>query len=99
LTSSGSRTRLEDCLNDIIPVCSELDAQIVIVRAFTDEELIQLRDIYPAVRFVSAPAGTAVEDLRALGMGATDGDIVVFSNDIDVTPAELADRFSGNADV
>jgi hypothetical protein len=76
-----------------------LEAQIVIVRAFTDEELNQLRETFPTVRFASAPAGTAVEDLRALGMAATDGDIVVFSSDSEITPAELIDRFSGNADV
>jgi hypothetical protein len=94
LTSTGQRGRLEERLEQLLPVCERLGAQLVVVRAHTDEELLEMRARFPGVQFTAAPAGTPIPELRALGMTATEGDVVVFGDDADLTAEDLLDRFS-----
>ena len=94
LTSIGPRSELETCLVQVCEACSRIGAQLVVVRAFTDDELQAMRSQYPDVLFAAAPAGLAATDLRAIGMAVTDGDVVVFADDTHSTPEELIARFS-----
>lgn len=94
LTSTGPRHQLEACLQQVGDACSRLGAQLVVVRAFTDDELQQMRNRYPDVLFAAAPAGLPAMELRAIGMAVTDGDVVVFGDDTQTTPEELIARFS-----
>ena len=94
LTSTGPRARLEACLEQLLPVCVDLRAQVTVARAYTDEELAEMQHAFPTVCFAAAAAGSSVAELRTLGMESTEGDIVVLSDDTELTAAELADRFS-----
>jgi hypothetical protein len=94
LTSSGQAGVLEARLHQLLPVCARLKAQLTVVRAYNDRELADMRAAFPAVYFAAAPAGSTVRELRAIGMAATDGDIVVIGDASDLTTDELIDRFS-----
>ena len=94
VTSTGSRVRLEACLEQLLPVCRQLDAQLVVSRAYTDQELVEMRAAFPGIRFAAAQAGSTVPELRVVGMAGTDGDIVVFGDDARITSDELLERFS-----
>lgn len=92
LTSTGQRSRLESCLEQLLPVCADLDAELVVVRAYNDQELAEMRAAFPGVRFTAAPAGSTVPELRAIGMAGADGDIVVLGDDASMTTTELVER-------
>ena len=81
IASSGTRTSLETCLASISAQCGRFDAELIVVRAVPFAEMQLLGALYPAARFVLAPANAVVPELRALGMAEADGDIVVFSED------------------
>lgn len=76
--SEHSRTDLESCLEGMLPACTAHRAQLVVVRAAAPEEIRDLRRTYPTVRFAAAAPGTAVPDMRTIGMKAAEGDIVLF---------------------
>lgn len=94
LTSTGPRAQLEACLEQLLPVCVDLAAQVIVARAYNDEELAGMQHAFPTVLFAAAAAGSSVAELRTLGMESTDGDIVVLSDDTGLAADELADRFS-----
>ena len=94
LTSTGPRARLEACLEELVPVCVDLAAQVTVARAYNDEELAEMQHAFPTVFFAAAAAGSSVAELRTLGLESIDADIVVLGDDTSMTGEELADRFS-----
>ncbi|MGI9076811.1 MAG: glycosyltransferase family 2 protein [Gemmatimonadaceae bacterium] len=81
IASNGSRSGLEACLASVSAQCARLDAELIVVRAAPGAEIQILGTLHPAVRFLPAPGGTTVPELRSLGMAEANGDIVVFSED------------------
>lgn len=80
--SERDQVELRACLDTLVPECAQYEAQLIVIRAAPAEEIRELRRAYPSVRFTAAPSPTAGSDLRALGMKAADGDIVLFQPDL-----------------
>ena len=78
VAARGDRALLDPCLAALLPQCAEHGAELVVAHAGA---LGDLESAYPAVRFVSAAPGTQLPALRAAGMAATDGDVVVLTED------------------
>ncbi len=93
LTSTGQRDRLEACLRQLSPVCQQLEAELIVARAYNDQELAEMRVAFPEVYFAAAPAGSTLAELRTVGMAGADGDIVVLGDAATITTDELIDRF------
>jgi hypothetical protein len=86
VVSEKTPEELTACLDSLLPVCSRLPAQLVVVRAVDGEELHALKSAYPRVRFVAAPKGASAADMREIAMAAADGDIVCFQRELPVSP-------------
>jgi GT2 family glycosyltransferase len=94
---------LEDCLRSILPQAAICAAEVVVARAGEPDDLSALVERYPSVRFVEAPAGSGIPELRGLGMKNADGDIVALTEDHCVATPDWLDQLvraqRGGADV
>jgi hypothetical protein len=70
-----------------------LEAELIVARAYNDQELAEMRVAFPEVYFAAAPAGSTLAELRTVGMAGADGDIVVLGDAATITTDELIDRF------
>jgi len=78
MVSEAGRSQLRACLESLLPACNKAEAQLVVIRAAEAEDIWELRRAFPAVRFATAPAGSDHQDMKAIGIKAADGDIVLF---------------------
>jgi hypothetical protein len=69
---------LEDCLRSILPQAAICAAEVVVARAGEPADLSALVERYPSVRFVEAPTGSGIPELRGLGMKNADGDFAEY---------------------
>jgi hypothetical protein len=70
-----------------------------VARAGSDAELEALRRDYPDVRFVAAPAGATIPELRGIGLAEAEGDIVAVTEDHCIpAPDWLAQLLTAPAD-
>lgn len=76
LISTGSREELEGVLAAVCGRCRRMEAEVIVVRAVGTDGVAPLREAYPNVTFVEAPADCSDRALRDLGMGVARGDIV-----------------------
>ncbi len=76
LLSMGNRRDLECALSAVAGRCRRMEAELIVVRAIGTEGIGSLVDLYPSVTFLDAPADCADRELREIGMGFAEGDIV-----------------------
>lgn len=96
VASTGEETRLRACMDALVPVCRELEMEIVVVRDASADDVARYQAAYPRVRFVSAPPGTSSPTLRAIGLAAANGDIVVLTHDDAAAALETVRRRVGS---
>lgn len=84
IASCDTRSNLDACLATVSPQCSRFDAELIVVRAAAHAEVQTLARLHPTVRFVVAPADATASQLRVVGMGEANGDIVVFTEDCSI---------------
>lgn len=93
--SDGDGRSLELCLASLSPRSRPAGVEIVVVRSCSSaRESTQLQDTYPTVQFVFAKPRTPVSELRARGMAAAEGDIVVFVDDQKPLPRDWLARLA-----
>jgi hypothetical protein len=81
VASTGARARLEGLLGWLVPACQRRDVELVVARSTDPAELAALASAWPSVLFMPAPDGSTGGQLRAVGLTAADGDIVVLTED------------------
>jgi hypothetical protein len=81
VASAGELAALEACIRAAGPVCSEQRIELVVARATSGEEIKSLQQRFPQVLFMPAPDGSTIQQLRAFGLAAAEGDIVVLTDD------------------
>lgn len=81
IASLEPRDVLEAVLAEVVPACREQKVELVVVRATSAEEFRALRAEHGYPLWMPAPDGAPVAQLRAFGMAAADGDIVVLTED------------------
>lgn len=103
VASNRSRVLLNACLASLIPQCKRASAELIVARACTGWELVELRAAMPSVGFVAAPASATIPQLRGLGMAEATGDIVALTEDHcvadDAWVETLLRHANGSADV
>jgi glycosyltransferase involved in cell wall biosynthesis len=72
---------LDACLASIVPQCTRIGAELIVARAGEPDDVAGLARANPAARFVAAPAGATIPQLRGLGMAEATGDIVALTED------------------
>lgn len=87
IASRGPRSELEACLAALGPVCRERQVEMVVARATDRAEFADLVRQHTDVLFMPAPDGSDERQLRVFGLGAAEGDIVVFTDDTMRDPA------------
>lgn len=81
LLSHGDRSDLERALAAVAGRCRRMEAEIIVVRESSKEDLATLGSAYPSVTFLSVPQGTACAEMREAGMSTATGDIVALRQD------------------
>jgi Glycosyl transferase family 2 len=81
IASNRDAGLLAACLESIVPQCTRLGAELLVVRAGELEEIATLIRATPAARFMAAPVGATIPQLRGLGMSEAGGDIVALTED------------------
>jgi hypothetical protein len=82
-TSRGDPGALRAMLAGLLPLCAAHGVQMVVVRAGPADEVLALAEQHPAARFLLPPGDAAPGALRAAGMAAAEGDVVLFGADDD----------------
>jgi hypothetical protein len=82
VTSRGDAGALRGMLATLLPLCAAHGVQTVVVRAGPVDDATGLEEAHPGVRFLHFP-GAAAGTLRASGMAAADGDVVLLGSDDD----------------
>jgi protoporphyrinogen oxidase len=77
LAAQGSLQDLESQLDLLIADCLSLDAEVIVARAGTPDELDGLRAQYAGVRWIHCAESSSRAELRAAGMADAEGDIVL----------------------
>lgn len=83
VTSRGDAGALRALLAGLLPLCAAHGVQTLVVRAGPVDEALALADEHPAVRFLLPPGEAGPGALRAAGMAAAEGDVVMFGTDDD----------------
>lgn len=81
LLSHGDRSELERALAAVAGRCRRMEAEIIVVRESSKEDLATLGAAYPSVTFLSVPQGTSSAEMRESGMSTATGDIVALRQD------------------
>ena len=83
---------LEGCLAAVVAQDLAQPIEILVADRLGDALRVQLRNRFPQVRVLEAPAGTTIPDLRALAFDAATGDIVGVIEDHVLVPIDWARR-------
>jgi hypothetical protein len=78
---SGGMSELENSLGALIPRCRGADAELIIVGPASIAERRRLGRLWPQMRVIDAPGRLSHRELREIGAGAANGDIVVLLDD------------------
>ena len=81
VAANRSLELLQACLASLVPQCTALSAELIVVRTGTAGELGQLARDWPTVRFIAAPSDASIPQLRGLGLQAATGDFVALTED------------------
>lgn len=98
VASNRERKLLDSCLASLMPQCNQFVAELIVVRAGTAAEIMDLRASYPDVRFIAAAPATAIPQLRGIGMAESTGDIVALTEDHCVVDPSWVATLLQNAD-
>ncbi|CAN5723412.1 hypothetical protein BH23GEM3_BH23GEM3_09990 [soil metagenome] len=90
VASCRERPLLDACLASLLPQCRRHATELIVARAA--DEVRPLEGEYPEVSFTPAPAGATIPHLRAAGMAAATGDIVMLTEDHCVVAEDWLDR-------
>ena len=85
VASRSEQALVEQTLWDLALECSGAGLELIVARAGATTAL---EAAFPDVRFVRAAEGSAVEELRALGVMEAQGDIIAFTDDDTSVPEE-----------
>lgn len=89
VTSRGDPETLRALLRGLLPLCAEHGVQTVVVRGGRVEDALALADEHPSAHFIHSPDEQAAPGaLRAAGMAAASGDVVLFGEDGDAALRE-----------
>ena len=72
---------LQACLGSLLGQCQRLNAELLVARAGSGNEVAALAKMHPSVRFVAASADASIPQLRAIGMAQAQGDVVALTED------------------
>jgi GT2 family glycosyltransferase len=81
VASCRPRALLDACLAALVPQCARHHAPLVVARAGSDADLATLRQHWPDVRFLPAPAGSTIPELRGIGLAEAAGALVAVTED------------------
>ena len=81
VASCRERRLLDACLRSLLPQCHEHGSEIIVARACNEGETSDLRAAYSSVRFAPAPVDSTIPFLRAAGMAAAKGKLVLLTED------------------
>ncbi len=82
VTSRGDPGTVRALLGELLPLCGSHGVQAVVVRGGRVEDALALADEHPSAHFIHSPdEETAPGALRAAGMAAAGGDVVLFGAD------------------
>lgn len=81
--SRGDADTLHGVLAGLFPLCDAHGVQTVVIRAGPVDDALALEEAHSGVCFLRAPGGAADGALRAAGMAAADGDVVLLGADDD----------------
>lgn len=93
ILSQGDRSGLERALAAVAGRCRRMEAEIIVVRDSSDDDLATLSVAYPSVTFLDAPAPMGSAQLREFGMSRATGDIVALRMDAAVDDGVWLDAF------
>ncbi len=88
---------LNSCLDSLLQQCADLGAELLVARAGT-VGLAPLQERWPTVRFIAAPAGSSIPELRGIGLEAALGDVVALTEDHCVASPDWLRVLVGAAD-
>jgi len=88
VVSTASSAELDAAIAALLPQCSAAFAELIVVRAASTTDAVDVQDSRPGVRFVTALAATPVRELRRIGMAEAGGDIVAFTEDTGTVPPD-----------
>ena len=72
---------LDACLSSLREQCQTHQAELIVARASTADELELLGRRFPFAQFVMCPIGASVPELRGAGLSAARGDLVALTED------------------
>lgn len=81
VASCRNRSLLTECLEELVPQCREVGAELLVARPASLGDLEYVKDEYSSVRVEAAPADSDVPLLRGIGARAARGDIVAMTED------------------
>lgn len=81
VASTGSREQLDRCLARVIPAVQSRGIELVVCRQCSMAEFQALTEAYPAVLFMPVADDASAEQVRGVGLSATEGDVVAVIND------------------
>jgi hypothetical protein len=81
VASSRDRAFLHTCLDSLDEEGGAAAVELVVARSMDTMESNAFATSHPRVRFVPCPAGASLSSLRAAGMRAASGDIVILVED------------------
>lgn len=81
VAANRSPELLQACLASLVPQCTALGAELIVVRAGPATALGQLAREWPTARVIAAPADASIPQLRGLGLQAATGDFVALTED------------------
>jgi len=81
LLSNGDRSDLERALAAVAGRCRRMEAEIIVVRDASTDDVDTLGSAYPSVTFLDVAAGTSSAYMREAGMARATGDIVALRLD------------------
>lgn len=87
VTSTGDAGTLRTQLAALLAVCARVEAEVLVVRSGPPGEAPAVARDHPSVRFLRPPAATDPGSLRAAGMAAASGDVVMLTADDDPAAA------------
>lgn len=81
VASDQPESTLDECLNALRVGCAPAGIELLVVRADAPARIASMRRAHSDVRFVAAPAGSLLEELRSIGANHAGGDIVAIVDD------------------
>ena len=103
VASNRDKTLLHACLGSLLGQCQRLNAELLVARAGSPQDVAALAKTYPSIRFVNAPLDASIPQLRAIGMAQASGDVVALTEDHCIADENwveaLTQSASGDADV